>query len=94
MITLYEFLLLLLLALNAIVFIVKLVIENRKLSEDKRMKQILKRFVRLSLYNNEHSDSPGHYNKEWLKYEYLDPYEKAVVGSEEDYENFKKYISE
>ncbi len=58
------------------------------------MSKTLKRFALLSLYSNEHSDSPDHYNKEWLKYEYLDPREKLVIGSEEDYENFKKYISE
>jgi len=58
------------------------------------MSKTLKRFALLSLYSNEHSDSPDRYNKEWLKYEYLDPREKLVIGSKEDYENFKKYISE
>jgi hypothetical protein len=56
------------------------------------MSKTLKRFALLSLYSNEHSESSNPKEKAWLDYEYLDPNEKMVIGSRDDYEAFKYYL--
>lgn len=51
----------------------------------------VKAFALLSLFSLEHSDDDV---PDWIKYEYLDPNEKKVIGSEKEWEAFKEFLSD